>query len=61
MSLKVLTQCPKCKKSQQASGKRLSAFSLLTKEGWVVECEYCQDVFTYHVDDIIDLNHVIEG
>ena len=51
MSLKVITTCPICNKTQEATGERLGAIDLLTTEGWVIECRWCRHVYLHSISD----------
>ena len=51
MTLKVLAVCPFCNYPNEATGSWLSAFSLSTTEGWVIECFNCKHVFLHSVSD----------
>jgi hypothetical protein len=51
MPIKVLAVCPRCCYPNEAMGAWLSAFSLSTQEGWIIECFNCQHVFLHNVDD----------
>ena len=51
MSLKVITTCPYCNRTEEAWGVYLSSFDLKTTEGWVIECCWCNHVFLHNVSE----------
>ena len=54
MPISVITQCPKCKKSLEATGNYLEAVNLVTKEAWVIECIECRHIFLNGINDKLE-------
>lgn len=49
---KIITSCPRCKKSIEAEGSNVECFELVKMEGCVIECERCGNVFLYGVQKL---------
>lgn len=45
MGLTVIQTCPECRKTSEFRGNNLESVKLATKEGWILECPECHNVF----------------